>query len=86
MVKKQVVKLKSLSININWRTAKTGESEAYQLTAEVGRQLSRLYEYYGYYLKVQFKKKKKIKLNMEQQTFQEVILRDSKIIPIILER
>ena len=32
------------------RTAKTGESEAYQLTAEVGRQLSRLYEYYGYYL------------------------------------
>ncbi len=44
------------------RTAKTGESEAYQLTAEVGRQLSRLYEYYGYYLgSIQKEKEEKIK-------------------------
>ena len=44
------------------RTAKTGESEAYQLTAEVGRQLSRLYEYYGYYLgSLQKEKEDKIK-------------------------
>ena len=44
------------------RTAKTGESEAYQLTAEVGRQLSRLYEYYGYYLAaIQKEKEDKIK-------------------------
>ena len=44
------------------RTAKTGESEAYQLTAEVGRQLSRLYEYYGYYLgSIQKEKEDKIK-------------------------
>ena len=44
------------------RTAKTGESEAYQLTAEVGRQLSRLYEYYGYYLgALQKQKEDKIK-------------------------
>tara|TARA_B110000858_G_C17715527_1_gene432693 strand:+ start:57 stop:1118 length:1062 start_codon:yes stop_codon:yes gene_type:complete len=44
------------------RSAKTGESEAYQLTAEVGRQLSRLYEYYGYYLgAIQKQKEDKIK-------------------------
>ena len=44
------------------RTAKTGESEAYQLTATVGRQLSRLYEYYGYYLgALQKEKEDKIK-------------------------
>ena len=44
------------------RTAKTSESEAYQLTAEVGRQLSRLYEYYGYYLgALQKQKEDKIK-------------------------
>ena len=44
------------------RTAKTGESEAYQLTAEVGRQLSRLYDYYGYYLgALQKEKEDKIK-------------------------
>jgi hypothetical protein len=44
------------------RTAKTSESEAYQLTAEVGRQLSRLYEYYGYYLgSIQKEKEEKIK-------------------------
>ena len=44
------------------RTAKTGESEAYQLTATVGRQLSRLYEYYGYYLgALQKQKEDKIK-------------------------
>ena len=44
------------------RVAKTSESEAYQLTAEVGRQLSRLYEYYGYYLgAIQKEKEDKIK-------------------------
>ena len=44
------------------RTAKTGESEAYQLTAEVGRVLARLYEYYGYYLAaIQKEKEDKIK-------------------------
>ena len=44
------------------RTAKTGESEAYQLTATVGRQLRRLYEYYGYYLgALQKEKEDKIK-------------------------
>ena len=44
------------------RTAKTGESEAYQLTAEVGRQLSRLYEFNGYYLAaIQIEKEDKIK-------------------------
>ena len=32
------------------RTAKTGESEAYQLAATVGSQLNRMYQYYGYYL------------------------------------
>ena len=32
------------------RTAKTGESEAYQLAATVGSQLNRLYRDYGYYL------------------------------------
>ena len=39
--KKQVVKLKALLININQIEPKTSESEKYQLTAEVGRQLSR---------------------------------------------
>ena len=44
------------------RTAKTGESEAYQLSATVGSQLSRLYEYYGYYLgAIQKQKEDKIK-------------------------
>jgi len=44
------------------RTAKTGESEAYQLAATVGSQLNRLYEYYGYYLgSIQKEKEDKIK-------------------------
>ena len=44
------------------RTAKTAESEAYQLAATVGSQLNRLYEYYGYYLgAIQKEKEDKIK-------------------------
>ena len=44
------------------RTAKTGESEAYQLAASVGQVLNRMYEYYGYYLgAIQKEKEDKIK-------------------------
>ena len=44
------------------RTAKTGESEAYQLAAAVGSQLNRMYQYYGYYLgAIQKEKEDKIK-------------------------
>ena len=44
------------------RTAKTGESEAYQLAATVGSQLNRLYRDYGYYLgAIQKQKEDKIK-------------------------
>jgi len=44
------------------RTAKTGESEAYQLASAVGSQLNRLYQYYGYYLgAIQKEKEDKIK-------------------------
>ena len=44
------------------RTAKTGESEAYQLAATVGSQLNYLYQYYGYYLgAIQKEKEDKIK-------------------------
>ena len=44
------------------RTAKTGESEAYQLAATVGSQLNRLYQNYGYYLgSIQKEKEDKIK-------------------------
>ena len=44
------------------RTAKTGESEAYQLAATVGSQLNRMYQYYGYYLgAIQKQKEDKIK-------------------------
>ena len=44
------------------RTAKTGESEAYQLAATVGSQLNSLYRYYGYYLgSIQKEKEDKIK-------------------------
>ena len=44
------------------RTAKTGESEAYQLAATVGSQLNRLYRDYGYYLgSIQKEKEDKVK-------------------------
>ena len=44
------------------RTAKTGESEAYQLAAAVGSQLNRMYQYYGYYLgSIQKEKEDKVK-------------------------
>jgi len=44
------------------RTAKTGESEAYQLAATVGSQLNRLYRDYGYYLgAIQKQKEDKVK-------------------------
>ena len=50
------------------------EADAYRLVSSIGGKMARLYSEYGYYSEA-FKKKKKIKLNTEQQTLQEVKLK-----------